>query len=272
MRKLLYGLVASLIKVSFRLLGWQWLITGIDRIPASGPVVLAGNHVSYLDPIMVGYAVDRRGRQACFMAKRELFGIPGFGWLLRTLRMVPVDRAAGGRALPEAVEALSQGRIVVVFPEATITTSFVPADGKTGAARMAMAAGVPLLPVACWGGQRLFTKHRPRRLTRGAVLAVRVGEPVPYDAGEDPVDVTKRLMEAITDLVDQSARTYPGRASGPDDRWWLPRHLGGTAPTIQEAAELRAREAEERRRRRLAAAKAGQPARPRSRWTRRLKG
>lgn len=249
MRKWLYALAAGMVKAGCWVLGWRWSVTGVDRIPVEGGAVLAGNHVSYLDPIMLGYAVDRRGRQACFLAKQELFAIPGFGWLLRTLRMVPVDRAEGSRSVQPAAEALGAGWLVAVFPESTITTSFVPADGKTGAARMALAAGVPLVPVACWGGQRLFTKHRPRRWQRGVVLAVRVGEPVPYEPGEDPRVVTGRLMAAIAELVEQTARTYPQEPAGPDDLWWLPRHLGGSAPTIEEAAALRNREADERRRR-----------------------
>jgi 1-acyl-sn-glycerol-3-phosphate acyltransferase len=241
-------------KALFALMRWRVLVTGADLLPRSGPAVIACNHVSYLDPLLIGFAAEQRGRVPRFLAKRELFEVPVWGLMLRQMRHVPVDRAKGaGASVASAVAALSAGEIVTVFPEGTISQALVPKQGKTGAARMAMAAGVPLLPAALWGAQRIATKGRPREFRRGVTFAVRFGAPVGYDAGEDPGVVTERLMDTLTELVDQAARTYPQRPSGPDDRWWIPHHLGGTAPTIEEAAEIMRREADERHARRRGA-------------------
>lgn len=246
-----YRVVAAAVRTFMRLMGWRLLLSGADRVPASGPAVLACNHVSYLDPLLLGYAADRRGRAVRFLAKEELFAKRGFAWLLRAVRQIPVDRYGyPQQALDAAVEALRHGDLIGMFPEGSISTSFVPADGKTGAARMAMGAQAPLIPVAVWGGQRIVTKHRPRNFQRGVALMVRVGRPVPYDADEDPAVVTKRLMDAVGELVETAWRTYPQVPADADDWWWVPHHLGGTAPTVEEAAEARRRQDAERRRQR----------------------
>jgi 1-acyl-sn-glycerol-3-phosphate acyltransferase len=250
----IYRPIALVLKALIKVMGWRFLITGQSRIPAAGPAVLACNHISYVDPVMIGLAADRQGRLIRFLAKIELFEMPIWGRMMRQMRHIPVDRhgAGGGSAFEHAVDRLRSGHLVGVWPEATISTSFVPAEGKTGAARMAMAAGVPLIPVALWGGQRIHTKNRPRTMRRGVVLAVRVGEPVAYDPDEDPRAVTDRLMAAISELVSQAAATYPQRPDGPDDTWWLPRHPGGTAPSAEDAAAARAAEREAKRARRAA--------------------
>lgn len=253
MQAALYGLLAGAVKVFMRLMGWSVLVSGSDRIPRHGPAVLACNHASYLDPLMLGYAADQRGRVVRFLAKEELFARRVLGRVLRAAGQIPVDRYGHPeQAVTLAVDALRQGGVVGMFPEGSISTSFVPGEGKTGAARMAMEAPAPLIPVASWGGQRIVTKGRPRNFQRGVALTVRVGDPVLYDPDEDPVVVTKRLMGAIGDLVEESWRAYPQAPAGSHDRWWLPSHLGGTAPTVQEAAEARRQQDAERRRRRQA--------------------
>jgi 1-acyl-sn-glycerol-3-phosphate acyltransferase len=134
-----------------------------------------------------------------------------------------------------------------MFPEGTISRSFVPRAGKTGAARMAMAAGVPLIPSAVWGSQRIITKGRPRNFERGVAISVAYDAPIAYDPDDDPGEVTKRLMEKVNDLVESLWATYPQQPAAPDDAWWLPAHLGGTAPTIEAAEEMAARERVARR-------------------------
>jgi len=242
-------------------LGAHHVVTGLAHLPASGPVIVASNHISYIDPFMLGLAVHRQGgRRVRFLAKQELFAHPFVGPLARGTRQIPVDRGgAAAGSLDSARAALGQAELVVVFPEGTITTSFVPSDFRPGAARLALVTGVPLVPAALWGGQRLFTKNQPRRYTRGVVLAVGFGPALHAGQDDDAHALTQRLQHAVTALVDELARDYPQGPTGPDDRWWLPRHLGGTAPTIEEASELRRREAEERRarRRQVAAKRAG---------------
>ncbi|CAN5204908.1 lysophospholipid acyltransferase family protein [soil metagenome] len=248
-----YTPVVGLALAMCKAMGWRVHGEGARHIPSEGPAVIATNHVGYLDFVFVGYAARPAGRLVRFLAKKEVFDHPVAGPLMRGMRHIPVDRR--GRptaALQAAADALRAGEVVGMFPESTISPSFVPMPGKNGAARMAMAAGAPLVPGAVWGSQRLLTKGRPRNLQRGVAITVRFGEAVPYEASEHPSAVTDRLMAAVGALVDRAAREYPQRPSGPDDRWWLPAHLDGTAPTPEqvrrELAEQIRRRREERRR------------------------
>ena len=235
----------------FKAMGWRIHVTGIEHIPMRGPGVVATNHVGYLDFTFIGYAVRAQKRLLRFLAKKEIFDHPIAGPLMRGMHHVPVDRFGRAQdALHAAVESLRSGELIGMFPEATISRSFVPSTGKSGAARMAMEASAPLIPGAVWGSQRLLTKGRPRNLQRNVPITVDFGPPVEYSPGEDPADVTKRLMTAIEELVDRASREYPDAPSGPDDRWWLPAHLGGTAPTVEEADAMAAQERAARRARR----------------------
>jgi 1-acyl-sn-glycerol-3-phosphate acyltransferase len=235
----------------FRAMGWDIRVTGAEHIPTTGPGVVATNHIGYLDFTFAGYGVRQRGRLLRFLAKKEVFDHPVAGPLMRGMKHIPVDRMGrGGDAYVAAVDALRRGELIGMFPEATISRSFVPMAGKSGAARMAMAAGAPLIPGAVWGSQRLMTKGRKPELRRRVVVTVDFGPPVPYEVGDDPTDVTKRLMTAIEGLVDTAARRYPQAPRGDDDRWWLPAHLGGTAPTVEEGEKMAVAEASQRAARR----------------------
>jgi 1-acyl-sn-glycerol-3-phosphate acyltransferase len=237
---------------AFRLMDWEVTVTGAEHVPASGPGVVATNHVGYLDFVFAGFGVrEQGGRRLRFLAKKEIFEHPVAGPMMRSMKHIPVDR--GGRAaesLDAAVGALGRGELVGMFPEATISRSFVPLPGKTGAARMAMETGAPLVPGAVWGTQRLWTKGRPRSFHRDVAITVSFGPPVPYRRDEDPVAVTARLMGAIEGLVDTAQRTYPQPPSPGERPHWLPAHLGGGAPTPEEAARMAAEEAADRRVRR----------------------
>lgn len=201
--ELVYRPLAQTVKATVRVMGWRLVVDNGDVLPRHGPAVLACNHVSYLDPVMVGLATERHGRLPRFMAKRELFGVPVFGAMIRQMRHVPVDRrGAAARSLPEAVERLAEGELLAVFPEATIPEVFDPANAKSGAARLAMDAGVPLIPVGLWGGQALATKGDKIHLRRGVTLAVFLGEPMSPRDGEDAKALTRRLMTRIGELAD----------------------------------------------------------------------
>lgn len=249
----IYGSVIAAILTGFKGFGWDVQVRGAHHLPLYGPGVIATNHVSYLDFIFVGFGARDRGRLVRFLAKQEVFDKRGIGWLMRKMKHVPVDRyGRAADAFDAAVEALRQGELIGMFPEATISRSFVPMTGKTGAARMAMAAGVPLIPGAVWGGQRILTKGRKRNLQRNVPILVSYGAPVPYAPDEEPAEVTKRLMARINELLEELQEDYPDRPSGDDDRWWLPAHRGGTAPTVAEAEAMSIAEIAERRRKRRA--------------------
>ncbi|WP_052666918.1 lysophospholipid acyltransferase family protein [Nitriliruptor alkaliphilus] len=255
MRNPTYSIVIGLVLTIFKLLRWDVRVTGVEHVPAEGGAVVATNHVGYLDFVFSGYGVrQQRGkRRLRFVAKREVFDHKVSGPLMRAMGHIPVDR--GGqtvRAMREVATALDGGEMVGMFPEGTISRSFVPLAGRPGAVRMAMGAGVPLVPGAVWGTQRIFTKGRKPRPAVGTVVTVAFGPPIPYAAGDDPAEVHLRLMVAIGELVTRLQEDYPQTPKSPDDAWWQPAHLGGTAPTVEEAERRAAEDAAERRARRAA--------------------
>jgi 1-acyl-sn-glycerol-3-phosphate acyltransferase len=204
--------------------------------------VIASNHVSYLDFTFVGLGAQPAGRLVRFMAKDAVFKHRVSGPLMRGMKHIPVDRAAGSQAFRDALTALKAGEVLGVFPEATISRAFVLKDFKAGSARMAQATGTPIVPCVLWGGQRIYTKGRPRDYGRGKAITIAFGEPM-HPAKQDSSDaVTAELHERMSALLDRVQRSYPDQPAGPDDRWWLPRHLGGTAPTLEEAAAMDAAE------------------------------
>jgi 1-acyl-sn-glycerol-3-phosphate acyltransferase len=233
-----YRLVIRLVLVVFRLLGCRFDVRGAEHVPASGGAVVCSNHVSYLDFTFLGLAALPQHRLVRFMAKISVFANRFSGPLMRAMHHIPVDRKAGAAAFDRAVRALKDGEVVGVFPEATISSSFRLKELKAGAARMAIDAAVPVLPAAVWGGQRLFTKHHPIDLRRGVAVTVVLGEPIRPEPGEEPRELLQRIRAAMEALLDEAQRTYPQPPAGPEDLWWQPAHLGGTAPTLEEAARL----------------------------------
>lgn len=208
--------------------------------------MLAINHTSFLDFIFAGVPADDVGhRYVRFMAKDPVFHHKVAGPLMRGMKHIPVDRAQGSAAFDAAVAALKAGELVGVFPEATMSRSFDIKEFKTGAARMAMAAGVPLIPEIVFGGQRILGYHH-RDFSRGHAVCVSVGEPMHPPPGDDPDAVTADLHERMRGLLDETLDRYPDPPRASDDAWWWPARRGGSAPTLEEAAQI---EAEARRRR-----------------------
>jgi 1-acyl-sn-glycerol-3-phosphate acyltransferase len=239
--ELVYSPVILGCKAMFRVLDLKLDLKGTEHIPATGGAVLACTHVSYLDFIFCGLAGLPAKRKTRFMAKQQIFANRIAGPLMRGMRHISVDRSAGQGSYREAVAALRAGEVVGVFPEATISRSFTVKPIKTGAVRMAAEAGVPVIPMTVWGSQRLWTKGRPRNLTQRHVpILIRAGEP--FHPGPDDQDVlTADLRARMAALLDEAQRDYPDAAVPGTEAWWLPTHLGGTAPTPEEAAALDAR-------------------------------
>lgn len=244
MRDLSYPAVIATAKTGFRLLGQRFEMTGTEHVPREGGVLLACNHISYVDFIYGGLAANPAGRRVRFMAKRELFAHKATGPLMRSMHHIEVDRGAGEASFRTAVDYLRAGEAVGIFPEATISRAMELKEFKTGAVRIAAEAGVPLLPVILWGTQRMITKDHPRDFSRGKTIAIRVGEPM-HPTGADPVAETATLHAVMTDLLDATIRSYPDTEQPPGS-WWLPASYCGGAPTLEEAARL---DDEERRRR-----------------------
>jgi 1-acyl-sn-glycerol-3-phosphate acyltransferase len=240
--ELVYSSIIRLAKLGFRALGQDISITGLEHIPATGPALLAVNHVGYVDFIYGGVAPERLGRRVRFMAKRELFDHRVTGPIMRACRHIEVDRADGESSLAVARRFLEEGELVGIFPEATISRAMEIKDLKTGAVRIAAETGAPLVPLVLWGTQRLMTKDHDKDFSRGTAIAIHVGPPVPV-TGDDPVAETAALKAALQGLLDDAITAYPQHEEG---AWWVPASYGGSAPTLDEAARL---DAEERRRR-----------------------
>lgn len=237
MAELVYPPVIGLAHAMFKALDLRFDIKGTEHIPRQGGAVLVSNHIGYLDFVFCGLTARPAKRLVRFMAKESVFRHKISGPLMRAMKHIPVDRSQGEHAYEHALRSLRSGEIIGVFPEATISQSFTLKNFKTGAARLAQEAGVPLLPMALWGTQRLWTKGRPRNLRRNHVpITVRVGEPMAPQPDETAVSLTARVRDRVQELLETCQRAYPVSPQGPDDTWWVPAHLGGTAPTPAEAA------------------------------------
>jgi 1-acyl-sn-glycerol-3-phosphate acyltransferase len=246
--ELVYRPVIGLALSVFKVMNWKVITSGTEHIPISGPAVIATNHVGYLDFVFAGYGARERKRLVRFMAKQEVFQNRVSGPLMRGMKHIPADRfGQAGAAIDRSIDAIRQGEVVGMFPEGTISRSFVPRAGKSGAARIAMEAGAPLIPGAVWGSQRILTKARPKNFERNLAITVDFGPPIDYATGDDPRSVTDRLMKEISELVALAERRYPQEPRGDGDDWWLPAHLGGSAPSVAEADRLAAKEKAARR-------------------------
>jgi 1-acyl-sn-glycerol-3-phosphate acyltransferase len=253
LRDITYPPVILTAKTAFRLLGQKFQMTGTEHVPRRGGVMLAVNHIGYVDFIYGGLAANPSGRKVRFMAKRELFDHRYTGPLMRSLHHIEVDRGDGLASYTTAVEYLRAGEAVGIFPEATISRAMELKEFKTGAVRIAAEAGVPLVPVVLWGTQRVMTKDHPRDFSRGKTIAIRVGSPM-HPTGADPVAETAELHRVMASMLDETIRTYPD-AEQPPGSWWLPARYGGSAPSLEEAARLDVEEkrarAEKRRQRQV---------------------
>ena len=203
--------------------GWFRLrYEGLERIPEQGPAIVACNHISYLDPLTNGDAVDRAGRRARFLAKQELFRIPVVGTVLRGAGQIAVARGSrDGSSLDRAVEALEAGEVVVIYPEGTVTdrADGLPMQGKTGVARLALRTGVPIVPMASWGSREVWQKSGKGSLRFGRPILTKIGPPIPTTRDPDAAAtewraLTDDVMDAITDLAVELRDRYPRSWSG----------------------------------------------------------
>jgi 1-acyl-sn-glycerol-3-phosphate acyltransferase len=187
---------------------------GGENIPATGGCVLAVNHISHLDPLTCAHFVYAYGRIVRFLAKSELFTIPVLGRIVRSAQQIPVYRLTtdASQSFSAAVESVSRGDCVVVYPEGTITRQpeLWPMSGKTGAARIALSSGAPVIPVAQWGAHEILAPYakRPRLFPR-KTISMSAGPPVDLaDLRDQPLtpevlrEATTRIMDDVTRLLE----------------------------------------------------------------------
>lgn len=236
----LYGLAETLFRRPLRH-GLRWHIEGLERIPRDGPLLLAANHISYLDPLALAYVADRVGRRVRFLAKAELFENRWLGAVLCKLGQIPVQRgtADASGALDAARRALAEGQCVVVFPEGTISRDFDPMAGKTGVARLARASGAPVLPVGLWGTHRVITAGRKPSWRPGIAVSAAVGDVMSVPPSGNPREWTDHVMGAICAQVRRAREIYPQGPRNEDDAWWA------RAPETARLRSCRGRVAQE---------------------------
>jgi 1-acyl-sn-glycerol-3-phosphate acyltransferase len=183
---------------------------GTENVPSEGGCVLVGNHISHLDPLTFAHFVNDNGRIPRYLAKSEVFDVPVVGAIIRSTGQIPVHRLStdATRAFASAVEAVGDGKCVVVYPEGTISRQpdLWPMTGKTGAARIALATGCPVIPVAQWGAHEILPPYakRPHLFPRKTIFMT-AGEPVDLDdlRGKPLTpqvlhEATDRIMDALT--------------------------------------------------------------------------
>ena len=218
---------------------------GEQHLPTDGPVLLAVNHVSYADFVLVEKAAVERERFVRFMCRHEAWSVPAVSRAMERMRHIPVDRQAPAAAYLRARSLLRDGEAVGAFPEAGISYSYTVRALMPGVAALARETGVPVLPVAVWGGQRLWSVGRlvggrepGPSLRRGRLVDVRFGAPMHAGPDDDLTEWTRTLGEHLTTLLEGVQRLPEHRPAPGTHAPWYPHHLGGHAPDRHEALEL----------------------------------
>ena len=209
-------------------------VRGGEKLPHEGSFVVTPNHLSNIDPVVVARTLWALGRVPRFLAKASLFRVPVFGSLMRAMGHVPVERGGrthGNNPIDVARALVATGGGVIVYPEGTLThdDDLWPMRGKSGAVRLAIEAGVPLVPMAHWGGQELLGRYgrRLRPFPRKRIV-VALGDPVDLSAYRGrPLDqaalteATGLVMRRITELLEgirgERAPERPGERPVTDD-------------------------------------------------------
>ncbi|MDC8984790.1 lysophospholipid acyltransferase family protein [Mycobacterium marinum] len=218
---------------------------GLENIPDRGGALIALNHTSYVDWIPASIAAKERKRRLRFMIKAEMQEVRSVNYVIKHAQLIPVDRAEGANAYGVAVQRLREGELVGVHPEATISRSLELREFKTGAARMALEAQVPIVPMIVWGAQRIWPKGHQKNLFRNKVpISVAIGPGLPPAGDATGLNATLRqAMEAMLHWVQEQ---YPH----PEGEFWVPQRLGGGAPSPEQSSQFRIAELAERARKR----------------------
>lgn len=214
----IYLLTKGLMK-SWLVAWFRWRVEGAENIPRNGPAIVAINHIAYMDAFAGCYIVDHCKRRPRFLAKSELFQDKRIAWILRGCGQIEVRRGTPNApmALDHALEALRRGEVVVVFPEGTITNDpdLNPMTPKTGAARLALESGAPLIPCAVWGTQNIWPKGYAMNWRPRQKVLVRIGPPLDVSGDPDSPDawaeVGDKLMSAISNLLSGLRQDLPDR-------------------------------------------------------------
>jgi 1-acyl-sn-glycerol-3-phosphate acyltransferase len=212
--------------------GREWLSR---YYPPTDGIVVVSNHLSWFDALPLAHVLWNSGRPPRFLAKQAVFDVPVMGRLITNTGQIPVLRETrnAADAVRAAVDAVDAGESVVIYPEGTITRdpSMWPMTGKTGAARIALLSGAPVIPIAQWGPQEVMGPYvKEFKVLPRKVMHMRVGPPVALDdlRGEEPsaevlAEATDRIMDAITQELEK-IRGVPAPAQRLDFKAWREAH------------------------------------------------
>lgn len=197
----------------------NWLNT--EKIPKSGAAVFYSNHVSYLDALVLAHYLFKNGRAPRFIGKEAVFKIPVVGWVLYKAEQIPVKRQSDSAAiaLSEAIAALKMGHAIGIYPEGTLTRdpNLWPMTGKTGAVRLALAAGAPLIPIAQWGDHEILAPYsKALKIIPRKLVTLNCGEPIDiskwHGKEDDPIameEATQYVMSQLSQMVGQLRGEQP---------------------------------------------------------------
>jgi len=236
-----YRCVNGLGRVALRALRLDIRWTGSEHVPTTGPVVLAATHVSYPDFIFIEKAAITRGRYVRFLTRHDVWDVPAVPWFMDRMRHIPVNRLAPAYTYLRARRELEAGEAIGAFPEAGISYSYTVRPLMRGAASLARETGAPIVPVAIWGSQRVFSvgdPDLPIDWTRGRRVDLAFGAPVYVGPGDDLTERTHELGHALTGLLEGLQQLPHHRPRPGEVATWYPAHLGGQAPTRQRSRSL----------------------------------
>lgn len=232
-------------RVTTRVLGVRTRVSGLEHLPRDGAAILACTHVSYPDFLPVGVVARKRGRWVRFMSRHDVWNSRLAARPMTHMRHIPVDREAPAAAYLMARRLLREGEVVAVFPEAGISYSYTVRALMRGVASLARETGAPVIPVAIWGTQRIYSVGRPDEQgnepppdwTRGRPVDVVFGPALP-PPGEDLTQWTIELGHVLTEML-EDLQGQPHHQPKPGEHApWHPAHLGGHAPDRFEALTL----------------------------------
>jgi 1-acyl-sn-glycerol-3-phosphate acyltransferase len=236
-----YKLVNALGRTALHALRVDVRATGVEQLPRTGPVILAANHVGYPDFVFLEKAAVGRGRYVRFLTRHDVWRPGRVARAMDAMGHVPVDRATPVTAYLAARRLLRAGEAVGIFPEAGISYSYTVRGLMRGTAALARETGAPVVPVAIWGSQRIFSvgePHPPPDLTRGRRVDMTFGAPFTVGPEEDLVEVTTRLGHTLSAMLEELQLLPEHRPRPGEVATWYPAHLGGHAPTREQARLL----------------------------------
>ena len=218
---------------------------GQEQVPASGPVVLAANHVSFPDFLFVQQGLLGSGRYVRFMARHETWRFGVVARAMDGMRHIPVDRQAPAAAYLTARRLLGEGEVVCAFPEGGISAAYTVRAMMPGAVALARETGAPLVPVTIWGSQRLWPQKRsldapfPRPTpSRGRLVDVRFQEPIAVAPDADLTETVRLLGHRLWAGLEELQQLPEHRPRPGEWAPWYPAHLGGDAVERQASFAL----------------------------------